>query len=164
MDVLENYLRNHWAGAAGGLDLAERVARTHRGSDVGKALADVAAQIREDRESLRELMSAVGATPEPVGPLLARTAERLGRLKPNGRLLRHSPVSAVLELEALRSAVTGKRCGWESLAALATTDPRLPVDRLAELQRRADDQLATLTDVHARLAVRRLHDDEGGTR
>lgn len=164
MDVLENYLRNHWAGAAGGLDLAERVARTHHGSDVGTELADVAAQIREDREALREVMASVDASPEPVGPLLARVAERVGRLKPNGRLVGRSPVSDVLELEALRSAVTGKRCGWESLAALAATDPRLPADRLAELQRRADDQLARITDVHARLVRRRLNDDEGGTR
>ncbi|MBU5895038.1 hypothetical protein JVW19_23965, partial [Vibrio cholerae O1] len=43
------------------------------------------------------------------------TLERLGRLKPNGRLLRRSPMTLVLETELMRSAIMGKLGMWQTL-------------------------------------------------
>lgn len=155
MDVLATYVRNHWAAAASGVDLADRVARRHRDSEMGTVLGSVAADVREDRSSLRDLMSEIGVTPGVLGPLIAQGAERAGRLKPNGRLVRRSPVSDLLEVEALRAAVLAKRAGWEALSVLsADAEPRSA--RLDLLQGRADSQVERLTRVHRFLAQRIL--------
>lgn len=156
MDALANYLRNHWAASAGGGDLAARVARSHRGTDLAAELDALAVQVVEDREALRGLMDRVGVGPDHLGALAARAGERVGRLKPNGRLVRHSPVSDVLEIEALHGAITAKSAGWEALRVLAPQDDRLPDARLAELQERASDQLERLSAVHRTLVARRL--------
>ena len=118
MDELNVYLQNHWAAAAGGEDLARRVARTHRGTHVGPDFALVAPEVVEDREALGTLMRLLGLDPGAVAPAVVRVAERVGRLEPDGHLVRRSPASDVLELEALRAVVAAKRAGWEALLAL----------------------------------------------
>lgn len=152
MDELNVYLQDHWAVSAAGLDLAERVARTHRGEEVGPDLEVVAADVRRDREALRTVMRRVGLAPAVVRPTLARAAERLGRLKPNGHLLTRSPASDVLELEALQAVVATRRAGWVTLLALADDLARVDPGHLEELRDRAEDQLRRLAEVHAVLA------------
>lgn len=156
MDELNVYLQNHWAAAAGGEDLARRVARTHRGSDVGPDLAIVAAEIVEDRQQLGTLMRLLGLDPGAVAPAVVRLAERVGRLKPNGHLVRRSPASDVLELEALRGAVSAKRAGWDALLVLSDDLARVSAPEVERLLERADGQLTRLAQVHATLARRRL--------
>ena len=156
MDELNVYLQNHWAAAAGGQDLARRVARSHRRTDVAPVLDAVAAEITEDRRSLRELMERLGLAPGTVAPAAARAAERLGRLKPNGHRVRRSPASDVLELEALRGAVSAKRAGWDALLVLSEDLARVPSAEVARLRDRADSQLERLAEVHRTLACRRL--------
>ncbi|MEJ7795465.1 MAG: hypothetical protein WKF50_07930, partial [Nocardioides sp.] len=90
MNDLHVHLRNHWAAAWGGVDLAERIARRHRDGGVGPDLAEIASEIRQDRDSLREVMRAVGARPGVVLPVLVRVGERAGRLKLNGHLVTRS--------------------------------------------------------------------------
>ena len=153
MNDLHVHLRNHWAAACGGVDFVERVARRHRNADVGPALAELATQVREDRDSLRQVMAAVGAAPGLVMPLAARVAERMGRLKPNGHLVTRSPVSDVLELEALRGAVTAKAAGWDTLLVLCEREPRLPRGQVEELRRRADEQIASLEQIQRHVAA-----------
>ena len=156
MDELNVYLQNHWAAAAGGRDLAARVARTHRGSDVGQELAIVAAEIAEDREALRRMMRLLGLAPGTVAPAVARIAERVGRLKPNGHVVRRSPASDVLELEALRGAVSAKRAGWDALLVLSEDQAGIHAGEVERLRERADGQLVRLAGVHAELARRSL--------
>lgn len=158
MDELNVYLQNHWAAAAGGRDLAWRVARSHAGTDVAPVLEEVATEVEEDRESLRGLMGLLGLEPRTVGPVVARLGERLGRLKPNGHLVRRSPASDVLELEALRAAVSAKRSGWDSLLVLRADLARVPATEVERLRERADSQLERLAGVHRTLAARRLAD------
>jgi len=150
---LHVHLRNHWAAACGGVDFAERVARRHRDSEVGPALVELAGQVREDRDSLGQVMASVGADHGLLMPLAARVGERVGRLKPNGHLITRSPVSDVLELEALRGAVTTKAAGWDTLLALCDREPRLPRARLRELRERADQQLSSLEQIHRQVAA-----------
>jgi hypothetical protein len=150
--LLRIYLDDHYAGATLGLALARRALRNNRGTPLGDFLERLAGEIAEDREALRGLMETVGVRPSRVKPALAVVAERLGRLKLNGRLLSYSPLSRLLELEGLLLGVTGKRSLWRSLRQL---DRDLGVD-LDELERRAEAQLAELErrrDGAARLAL-----------
>jgi hypothetical protein len=116
--LLEIYLADHHAGAAAGLELARRALRNNRGTRTGAVLAEVADEIAEDRRTLERLMRTLDARPSPVKVVLARAAELGARLKPNGRLTGYSPLSRVMELEALALGIAGKRKMWQAFASV----------------------------------------------
>ncbi|WP_324615890.1 hypothetical protein [Streptomyces sp. WM6372] len=115
------------------------MARNHRGTPAGPPLAELAEQITEDRESLREIMTALDVPAQWSRVVMGRLAEKAGRAKLNGRLVRRSPLSDVLELEAMRLGVEGKASLWRSLSTLAGASSGLDpaaVDRLLDRARR----------------------------
>jgi hypothetical protein len=160
-DVLHGHLQHHWAAATGGVALFARVGRGLGESPAAEEVTRLAGEIADDRESLRQIMASVGVDPTLVGALAARGAELVGRLKPNGTLLRRSALTDVLELEALRTAVAGKRAGWELLRELAPDDERLDETLLDVLIRRADDQERRLRSLHLRVSADRMASPEG---
>ncbi len=56
---------------------------------------------------------------------LAVAAERVGRLKPNGRLREYSPLSRFDELDFLAMGIDGKKLLWANLRDLAGLAARL---------------------------------------
>jgi len=86
--------------------------------------------------------------------LVLQVGERVGRLKPNGRIVRRSPLSDLIEIEALIDAVSAKRAGWYALAAAHLPAPE--TSRVAELLDRAEDQLERLRPIHTTLAAQVL--------
>jgi hypothetical protein len=68
----------------------------------------------------------------------------VGRLKLNGTVLRRSPLSDLIELEAMRLGIEGKGCLWRSLRMLAGTDSRLETSEFEELETRAHAQIYEL--------------------
>ena len=146
------YLRDHHAAGMAGTRLARRIARAHATTS---ALRQIASEIDQDLVELETIMRRLGVERDATKDALARIGERLGRLKPNGRLRERSPLSDLLELETLLVGITGKRALWHSLRASASA-PREDLDRLVE---RADSQRAIVED--ARLhAVRRAFGPE----
>jgi hypothetical protein len=143
------YLRNHEAAAGGGADLFGRLSRSQRDRPWGPELVVLADEVAQDLASLRGLMAAWGVRPDALAGLAVRAGERVGRLKPNGRVLQRSPLSDLVEVEAALDAVHAKACGWRALRAAA---PAAPAD-LDELERRADDQLTRLRAIHATVAA-----------
>ena len=102
------YLNDHLAGATLGLELARRTARENEGNTLGTFLADaLVPEIEEDRHTLQRLIDELGFAPSRPKLAAAWLAEKLGRLKLNGELTRYSPLSRLLELEALRLASKG---------------------------------------------------------
>ncbi|MFG2994839.1 hypothetical protein ACGFZK_37020 [Streptomyces sp. NPDC048257] len=152
--LLEIYLNDHLAGASGGVSLIRRMARAHRGTPAGPPLAELAEQIAEDRESLREIMTALDVPAQWPRVVVARLAEKAGRAKLNGRLVSRSPLSDVLELEAMRIGVEGKALLWQSLGLLA--DPRHHLEPAAvdRLLTRARQQAAVLEELREEAARR----------
>lgn len=146
--LLAIYLNNHLAGSSGGRDLFRRAAAGQRKSPRGPELARLADEVDQDRDAQLELMRLLGVSPSRPRALAGRVAETLGRLKPNGTILRRSSLSDVVELEALRVAVAGKVAGWDALLELAQTDRDLPRDRLQGLLARAEDQAERLSRMH----------------
>jgi len=71
-------------------------------------LSRVAPEIAEDLATLESIMRRPGAKPNTMKDTIARVGERLGRLKPNGRLRECSPLSDLLELETLVAGIRGK--------------------------------------------------------
>lgn len=156
--LLGIYLNDHLAGATGGLALSRRLAAAERdglagGGDDGTALDRIAAEIEQDREDLLDIMSALEVPVSRYKTLAAWLAEKVGRLKFNGRVRRRSPLSGLLELEALWLGVHGKIAGWVVLRALAAHDDRLDSRRLDELITRARHQATTLEELRSRAAA-----------
>ncbi|PBC70460.1 hypothetical protein BX265_7884 [Streptomyces sp. TLI_235] len=144
------YLNDHLAGAYGGAALARRIAREHPTDPDSPDLRSLAREIAEDRDELVALMRALGVRPRRHRMLLGAAAELAGRLKLNGRVLRRSPLSDLLETEAMRSGVQGKTALWRALRAASSDD--LLDARLRRLSARADRQAEVLDARHAEAA------------
>lgn len=136
--LLSLYLNDHLAGSYGGAALARRIARAHPTDHDAPDLRRLAREVTEDRDELVSLMRALGVRPRRRRMLLGAAAEKAGRLKPNGRLTRRSPLSDLLEVEAMRAGVQGKLALWRALRA---GRPGAGLEsRLSVLQSRAERQ------------------------
>ncbi len=134
-DLLRTYLQDHHAAAAAGVMLAERAL----GAD-----HPLAARIARDRKTLEQVMRRVGVAPSRTKIVVARGAEIVGRLKPNGSIVHRTPLTALLELETLLVGVYGKRALWTTLRL--SDDPRLADVDFDEL---TDDASAQAEEVEA---------------
>ncbi len=151
--LLGIYLNDHLAGATGGLDLFRRAAGAHRGSAYGEALRRLAGEVAEDRSALLEMIQTLGVPIRHYKLYAAWALEKVGRLKPNGRLVQRSPLSSLVELEAMRLGVEGKAAGWRTLRVVAKQDSRLDANRLDKLIDRACRQAETLEALRIRCAA-----------
>jgi len=142
--LLGIYLNDHLAGATGGTELFRRAARHHRGTELGDTLGRLAAEIVEDRGALLDMMAALGIPVRQYKVCAAWVVEKVGRFKPNGRLLQRSPLSDLVELEAMWLGVAGKAAGWRTLRVAASRYDCLEPHRLDELIARTSEQAETL--------------------
>ncbi|MEV7972636.1 hypothetical protein [Cellulomonas sp. NPDC089187] len=157
---LRIYLADHLSGAAAGAARVQRMAESYRDTPLGPDLARLAEDIPAERDWLEDRMHAWGLPPHRLKQLATTVAERVGRLKPNGRVVRPAPMTAVLELDLMRAAVTGKRGLWETLRLYAEElglDPARP----AELIVQADQQIATLTALGERARQQAFRRSQG---
>lgn len=143
-DLLGVYLRDQLALGVTWRELARRAERNNRGSDVGDALGQVADAIAEDVRTFESIMRRLGVRPNPIKNALAIAAERVGRLKLNGRLVTYSPLSRFVELEALVMGIEGKKVLWTTLRDAAGLDEHLPDIDFAQLMTRAAGQRSEL--------------------
>lgn len=135
-EMLHTYMQDHHAGAAAGIDLFRRVAEHHSDPHVREVVSRIGDETVEDVKALEELMTLAGASPSLLKDLPAKASEKLGQIKPNRRFAERSPLSDLVELEALTLAVTGKTLGFKAL--LDIDDPRLPRPTLEKLVERAE--------------------------
>src|SRR5688572_22822341 len=138
--LLRIYLQDHHAASAGGVALANRALGPHH---------PLAKHIARDRQTLDRVMRQLSIAPSAIKVGMVRIAERVGRLKLNGALLKRSPLSSVIELETLVVGVRGKEALW---TALQKADVRLDVD-LDALAKSARMQEAELEALRLRAAA-----------
>ena len=144
------YFNDHLAGATVGLELAKRIRGQNEGNELGTFMEGLVEEIAEDRDALREFMETIDAGKDPIKVAGGWIAEKLGRLKLNGQILGSSPLSPVIELEALSLGIEGKRSLWISL--LESQPERFGAVRLQELIDRAERQRKGV-EQHRRSAV-----------
>jgi hypothetical protein len=140
--VLGIYLNDHLAGATMGVELFHRASGSAQGS-VKTQLQELTTQVERDRESLLTLMGTLGVPVRRYKVLGGWVLEKAGRIKANGRVLRRSPLSDLIELEGLVLGVQGKAAGFRALRRLADTDPRLEAPNIDRLIERAEQQADT---------------------
>ncbi len=143
-DLLSVYLNDHLTGASGGVELFRRAAHTQTSPGARSTLQALADEVAEDRQALRDLMQQLEVTPQQHRIALGWLAEKVGRLKPNGSLLSRTPLTDLVELEAMRLGVEGKLACWQALEVVAAYDHRIIQRDLEELQTRANRQLEVL--------------------
>lgn len=146
--LLAIYLQDHLTAATAGLELFRRAAKSQTDSERRAALTRLATEIDKDRDTVTRLMDRLDV-PRPRYRVAAGwAAEKVGRLKPNGTLLRRSPLSDVLELEAMRSGVAVKMDLWRSLQRLSSSDQRLQATDFDLLLQRSTSQYDELGELH----------------
>ncbi len=143
------YLNDHLAGATAGVGRARSARDANEGTEFFESLAKVCREIEEDRASLESIMDDLGIGRSRMKTTLGGLGERVGRLKPNGRLHGYSPLGRVIDLEVLLLGITGKLRLWALLGDLL--DGETSCD-FAELARRAEDQRARIGQLQERAA------------
>jgi hypothetical protein len=149
-ELLPIYLNDHLTGSTFGHELAQRAANQNRGTELGDFLEDLAAQVAADRAQLEDVMARLDVGRDVLKVNAGWVAEKVGRLKLNGRLREYSPLSRVIELEGLISGINGKLALWRALAIAAPQEPRVADVDFVQLIARAEEQLAGLWDHHSR--------------
>ncbi len=129
---LSIYLRDHHAASAGGVALAWRVLGSSH---------PLAEEIAGDRKTLEKLMRELGVPPSVMKLGFVRTAGWLGRLKLNGRLFKHSPLSRIVELETLVVGIRGKEALWAALRTAGVRLQGVDLDALIESARRQANEV-----------------------
>jgi hypothetical protein len=151
---LHIYLQDHLAGATFGCELVERCRRENERSEFGERLAELAREIAADRETLIDVMRRVGADRSNLKISAAWLAEKVRRLKPNGRPFSYSPLTRLLELESLALGITGKRALWRALDQAGVHEAEFGMIDFAALGKRAEEQLRSVESL--RLAAAKL--------
>ena len=152
-DFLSIYLNDQLALGVLWRELARRSQRNNSGTELGAALARVSAGIAEDVETFQRIMRRLGIWINPIKIGLAIGAERLGRLKLNGRLGTYSPLSRFVELDFLAMGIEGKKLLWTTLRDLAGLASRLPDVDFDGLIGRAERQRADLEPFRVRAGI-----------
>jgi hypothetical protein len=144
MRLLAIYLNDQLALGVAGRELARRAERENAGTELGAFLQRLALDVTEDVDTLERIMKRLDLPLSSVKPPLALVAERVARLKPNGRVRGYSPLSRLLELESLALGLEGKKVLWSNLRDLAGVNGRLDdidFEALIERARRQRDEL-----------------------
>ena len=149
---LEILLRNHHAGGLAAVDLFRRAAKGQRHRPYAAQLRELATEAREDLDFNESVMRRLGVAAAPAQVVALRLGERIGRLKPNGQMLRRAPLSDVVELEGLIATVHIKIAGWQAaqVSGVLTDDE---AGRLEQLLQRGHSQADRLTEMHRQAAA-----------
>jgi hypothetical protein len=113
--LISIYCNDHLTAATGAVELAKRVRGSNAGTPLGDYAAELAAELEAEREALRAVMRRAGMREDPIKRTAGLVAERLGRLKLNGQLRGYSPLSRLVEIEALLLLAAGSVSLWRTL-------------------------------------------------
>jgi hypothetical protein len=89
-------------------------------------------------------MRQVAVPPSTMKVGIVRVAERVGRLKLNGRIFERSPLSRIIELETLVVGVRGKEALWTALQRAGISLEDVDLDGLVESARAQGAELEAL--------------------
>jgi hypothetical protein len=143
-ELLGVYLNDHLAGAAAGVELAEKLAAGGEGTPFGTALAAVAREVKEDKDVLEGLVERLGIGKSPVKQAAGWVFEKVTRLRFNRQLTGSEDLTRLLEVETLSLGVEGKLVLWRALREATGLDAELGAADFDRLIGRARQQRETL--------------------
>lgn len=151
--LLHIYLNDHRTGSAVALALAERSHASNTGNEFGEYLDDFIPALEDDIDQLDAVFARCEISKDQLKLGAARLGAELGRLKLNGRVTDYSPLSRVIEFEALTVGVLGKRKLWKTIAALPSDHPATSAVDTTRMIERAESQAKQLEELSARAAA-----------
>lgn len=134
------YLKDHFAGGVGALELLEHLISEHADDPLGPFLGELRAEIQADHEQLHEIMDALGCEKSSVRNAGAWMAEKFSRAKIGFTADNGSKLRLLQSLETLLLGINGKKLLWRALAATKDSSPILQQTDLVRLEARAGDQ------------------------
>jgi hypothetical protein len=158
-ELLGTYLNDHLAGAAAGVELAEKLAENNRGTPFGAAVAAVADEIKVDRETLQGLMERLGIGRSPAKQATGWVVEKATRLRFNRRLTGSQDLTRLLETETLSLGIEGKAAMWQVLKDIDGLDGELGRADFDRLIFRARQQREALEPYRLEAATGAFHGD-----
>jgi hypothetical protein len=143
---LRAYLSDHLAVSEGIGALAQRVCDASRWQGQRTSFEILVDVLGQDREDLERVLADRGIAQDPLKRRLARMGERVGRLKGNGRMVRTSPLTRLVELEGLQLGLSACITPWVTLRDLGVERSRAEaaIVRLAHQQEMLDRLRATV--------------------
>lgn len=147
---LRIYLSDHLSAFSGERELVQRCRSENSEGPLADLLERLGAELEDQQRILRDVLKRIGGSESRLKQGIAWVAEKAGRLKLNDSLLQYSPLSRVLELEALSAAALERTALWETLDTVAAVDPRLEGTTFSFFQQQSQAHLDEL------LAQRRL--------
>ena len=121
-DRFRIYLNDHRGLLAAEQALAARSLSSNEGTDLGHLLQAVVDQNAADQVVVDQLLERTDGSQNPLKRFAAIIGERFGRLKMNGQLTGYSPLSRVIEVEALLASTAMRRGMWNAVVAMAIDD------------------------------------------
>ncbi len=164
MDLLPIYVQDHLALSLAGIRLARRCRAENAGTALGRYLERLVPELEEDRAVLGDIARNLGGRPSRLKEAAAALGERLGRLKPNGRIVGYSALSRLWELEALAAGTDARHALWKVLGRAARRDPRLRGFDVERHEERAREQRGELERHRVRAADEAFSGDAGRAR
>ena len=139
MKNLDSYLNDHLAGSISALELIDHWVNAHKGEPLGRFFAQIEKEIKEDQDTLRDIMRTLGVEESKLRKAGAWAAEKVGRARMILAGDEPDSLGLVLTLEGLIMGVTGKKLLWGSLGAAKLA--RLNSCNFKHLQSRAEQQI-----------------------
>lgn len=121
-----------------GVDLVTKMRSDNEGREFGAVLAGLERDIRQDRDTLYEVVEVLGAKPDRFKQASGWAIEKLSRIVFAYRFTGSKDLSRLMQTEALSLGIEGKLAGWCALKELADAD--LGVDLDALIARAADQR------------------------
>jgi hypothetical protein len=137
---LLTYLKDHLAGATGGLELLDHLISTHIGTSLEPLFTELREEIAQDRQALQGIIRKFGSAESPIRNTGAWLSEKLARVKLLLEGAGGGPLARLESLEALALGIEGKQALWSALAATAPAVPPLQDVDLSLLKQRAKQQ------------------------
>lgn len=125
------YLNDHLAAMTAENELAKRVASENHGTELAKFLDGYCSAVGEQREALKSILHEIGGSESLLKESVGWLAEKAGRFKLNDSLIAYSPLSRLLETEALIAAARMRLLLWQSLEMLPQIPPEVTVPSLS---------------------------------
>jgi hypothetical protein len=113
--ALVAYLREHLSGSDIAIQVVRSLAATYDGTLDGQLLRYLAGEFERDRESVRSLLTQLGASPRSLKRVTGYASGALARTVAGGA---PGDLSLLRTFEALAIGVQGKRCMWRTLQGI----------------------------------------------
>jgi hypothetical protein len=134
---LDIYLNDHLAGATAGVNLAQLAAEEHRQDEHGPFFGEIASEIKQDFDTLEQLLEALNVDRSASKAALAEIGSKVMATKFTGE---DDQLNAFVTLETLSMGIEGKRCMWTALQRVEDAYPALASFDIDDLVARAQSQ------------------------